>query len=97
MLSYEQTVLQCLEEVESAVIRLVKSREALQVKESIFSKRNQLLIHTQELYNKGLADSLQLLESRLGTVRATRDLVNQQADSGIQLIALYKALGGSWR
>jgi NodT family efflux transporter outer membrane factor (OMF) lipoprotein len=93
---YEQTVLQALEESESAIARYAKSREAVQSRKNAYDRNRELLGHTQDLYDNGLANRVRLEESKLNEIKAEREWINEEIDSQIHLVALYKALGGSF-
>jgi len=95
-LSYEQAVLRALEESESSIAKFQTSQQTLRHKRDVYLRELQLLSHTQGLYDDGLVNRQQLLDSELDCIRAKREWVNANVDSEIQLITLYKAIGGAW-
>jgi len=93
---YEKTVLTALEEVESAMVGVVKGREAdtalAQAVETTSLSEDIAL----ELYQKGLVDFLNVLQSEQALYQAQDQLVQHRQDLAITLVALFKALGGGW-
>ena len=93
---YDQTVLAALEETENALIaygneharqqRLAEAVEASQV----------ALTLSRELYLRGLADFLTVLDNERSVYAAEDQQVQSERTLVVSLIALYKALGGGW-
>lgn len=93
---YEQTVLVSFEEVESALTAYAKEqlrRESL-VQSVQASQRAQKL--ADDLYRHGLADFLRVLVSQRALYQAQAAVVRSDRDVALDLVALYKALGGGW-
>lgn len=97
MIEYQNTVLMAFEEVESSMARLLMSKESLQEKDEGYKKQRELLRHTKDLVLHGLANQIDLDEAELNTLKEEQDFVQQMGETAIQLIALYKALGGGWK
>jgi NodT family efflux transporter outer membrane factor (OMF) lipoprotein len=95
--AYEKAVFQALEESESAIARMIASEQSLREKDKVYKAREKIFKHMEERYKRGLVDRLSLLDENINVILAEKEWVNQEADYGIQLIALYKALGGSWK
>jgi outer membrane protein TolC len=96
LLEYEATVLNGLEEVESAVVAFLEQRViALAIARAAAAAREELQLG-MDLYKQGLVG----FQSVLDAERALFDLQNQEArargDASIHLVRLYKALGGGW-
>jgi len=93
---YEQTVLGALEDSENALVaygneharqrRLAEAVDASQV----------ALTLSRELYLRGLADFLTVLDNQRSVYAAQDQLVQSERTLVVSLIALYKALGGGW-
>ena len=93
---YDQTVLAALEETENALIaygneharqqRLAEAVEASQI----------ALTLSRELYLRGLADFLTVLDNERSVYAAEDQRVQSERTLVVSLIALYKALGGGW-
>lgn len=93
-LSYEQTVLRALEEAESSIANFQKSQKSFQYKKEAYMRYRKRVASTQDLYKNGVANQLQLIDNTLDSINAEKEWVDAMIDSEIQLIALYKALGG---
>jgi outer membrane protein, multidrug efflux system len=94
--NYQQTVLNALEEAESGLI--VYSEElqiSAQLKEAA-RKYASLVFLTSERYAKGLVDLIDLLDSERQWNTALQNLLTSETSALIDLITLYKALGGGW-
>ncbi len=96
LLNYEQIVIASLKDVESALVAYFeeqKHKESLSMK--VMADRRTLEI-TENLYEIGLANELEVLEARKTLFVSESSLVeSEQALTG-DLIALYKAIGGNW-
>jgi outer membrane protein, multidrug efflux system len=96
LLSYGQTVLNALQDVEGALIAYFEEEK----REKFFSDQVEALGRslqlTQDLYQAGLAEEQQVLDARKVLLDAENSLVGSQMSLGSDLIALYKALGGDW-
>ncbi len=96
VLTYQQTVLTALQEVESAMISYDRERV-----------RNASLIVAQEadrravdlatrLYKQGQTDFLNVLDAQRSLFATDAALIQSTQTLNTDLIALYKALGGGW-
>jgi outer membrane protein TolC len=96
-MTYKQTVLSGLEDVENA-IQALNSAEARQVAlaeaSDASSNAAQLARHQ---YRTGLTDFLTLLQSEQALLSARDLLTSAQGDQALALVQLYLALGGGWR
>jgi multidrug efflux system outer membrane protein len=95
-LSYQSAVLRSLEETENALTaygREQERREHLQV--SVQASRESTHL-ANELYTRGLADFLTVLDAQRQQLAVEDDLVQSDTAVVTNLVALYKALGGGW-
>jgi NodT family efflux transporter outer membrane factor (OMF) lipoprotein len=93
---YQQTVLAALEDAENALTAYAKEqvrREALS--QSVQANRQAIELSTQ-LYKSGLADFLSVLDSERSLYAAEDALVQSDQAVSVDLVQLYKALGGGW-
>ena len=93
---YQQTVLVALEDVENALTSYAREqvrRESLQ--ESAAADQRALELATQ-LYKSGLADFLHVLDSESALYTEQDALVQSDQTVSLDLVQLYKALGGGW-
>jgi outer membrane protein, multidrug efflux system len=95
--SYQQTVLVALEDAESALTAYAKEqvrRESLA--QSVEANQQALELSTQ-LYKSGLVDFLRVLVSERSLFAAQDALVQSDQTVSLNLVQLYKALGGGWQ
>jgi outer membrane protein TolC len=93
---YQQTVLTALQDTESALSAYAREqvrRESLN--QSVVANREALNLATQ-LYKSGLADFLKVLQSETSLYAAQDALVQSDQTVSLDLVQLYKALGGGW-
>lgn len=95
--SYEQAVLAALEDAENALVAYAKEqtrRESLT--QSVRASEAALRVST-ELYKNGLTDFLSVLDSERALLSAQDALVESTQSVSLDLVQLYKALGGGWQ
>jgi multidrug efflux system outer membrane protein len=93
---YENTVLNALEEVESAMVAYAKSRTASEALYRAVEATRQSADIALELYQKGLVDFLNVLQSQLALYQIQDQFVQSRQDVSTRCVALFKALGGGW-
>jgi NodT family efflux transporter outer membrane factor (OMF) lipoprotein len=93
---YEKTVLTSFEEVENALVDY--SREQIRFKSlAEAAEANRMTVGlSKELYTKGLTDFLNVLDAERSLYSSEDQLVQSRQIVVLNLIALYKALGGGW-
>lgn len=95
--AYKQTVLTALEDTENALTAYAREqvrRESLA--RSVDADKQALDLSTQ-LYKSGLADFLRVLDSETSLYSAQDALVQSDQAVSLDLVQLYKALGGGWQ
>lgn len=95
-LNYRQTVLTALQEVENA---LVSYRTGQQQDTAIKQSRNALERAFQlasENYKKGFITYITVLDAQRQLAQTEQQAIQAQAQTAVDLVALYKALGGGW-
>ena len=97
VITYRQTVLAGLQEVENALIASTKDQERRAALEDAVASNRKAVELSTELYTEGLSDFLNVLQAQ-GALFSTQDALTQ-SDQAVSedLVALYKALGGGWR
>jgi outer membrane protein, multidrug efflux system len=93
---YEQAVLLALEENENALVNYGQEQARRQALEAAVDSSQLALRLSLELYSRGLADFLTVLDNQRALYAAEDQLVQSQRSVATNLIALYKALGGGW-
>ena len=96
LLSYEQTLLTSLEDVENTLIAYYKEDERMNFFEKQVEAAKRQYALSRDLYLSGLIDFSQFLEADLQLVQAETNLIGSQEGHSTKLVALYKALGGEW-
>jgi multidrug efflux system outer membrane protein len=94
---YEKTVLLALEETENALVdygRSLERERSLAESESASRDAAEL---ARLRYEDGVSNFLQVLDSERRLLEAQELLAQSQTDVSVSLIAVYKALGGSWQ
>ena len=96
LLAYEQTVLGALREVENALIASTKEEEHRQaLVQSVSANRTAVNLATA-LYTAGQTDFLAVLDAQRSLYAAEDALAQSRCAVSIDLVALFKALGGGW-
>jgi NodT family efflux transporter outer membrane factor (OMF) lipoprotein len=93
---YEKTVLTSLQDVEDALVAYAQEQVRYRsLKEGAEADQRAVEL-ANELYTKGLADFLNVLDAQRSLYLAQDQLVQSQKTVSQNLVALYKALGGGW-
>jgi len=94
--TYQQTILQALEETESALVAYTQER-ATALEYSVAVQRYRILVElAAQRYEKGLTNRIDFLTSEQQLIAAEQNLLQSDTLALVDLIALYKALGGGW-
>jgi len=94
--SYEQTVLQAMEDVEDALVAYSREQMRRQaLNDSVNANRQSVDLATQQ-YRQGVVDFLTVLEAQRALFLAEDQLAMSDAQIAADLVALYKAMGGGW-
>jgi NodT family efflux transporter outer membrane factor (OMF) lipoprotein len=96
LVSYQSSVLSALEEVENALKGYAAARERLDARRAAGESARKAAELSRSLYQSGLADFQQVLETQRTQLSAEDSLAAADATLRTSLIALYKALGGGW-
>jgi outer membrane protein TolC len=95
-LSYKQTVLTGLEDIENAIFALqAAQRREAEFRTALEASDNQALLARLQ-YRSGLTDFTTLNQAESALLSARNGLVGAQSDQSTALIQLYQALGGGW-
>jgi outer membrane protein, multidrug efflux system len=93
---YEKTVLQALAETETALVAYQNEKARYDLLSEALKHHKRSLELSQELYTKGLSDFLSVLDSQRSLYLAEELRAESEHDVIVDLIALYKTLGGGW-
>jgi multidrug efflux system outer membrane protein len=95
-ISYQQTVLTALQEVDNALIASAKEREHYQALSTAVAANRKAVFLATELYRHGQSDYLNVLIAQRSLYTSEDALVQSTRTVSTNLVALYKALGGGW-
>lgn len=95
-ITYQQTVLQALSDVENALIAYEREQaRRTSLQRSVTANRRALDLAYQ-LYNNGVVDFLNVLTAQQSLYQSQNELAQSDQIVTTNLVALYKALGGGW-
>lgn len=97
LVSYEQSVLTALEEVENALREFASSEERTTARRAAAESALRAADLTRSMYASGLSDFEEVLDTERTRLTAENDLAQAEATRLQSLIKLYKALGGGWQ
>jgi len=95
-LAYEQAVLSALADAEQALGDYRAGLDSLDQRTQAFDASLRVLEHAQSRLAAGDISRLELLAARRQFHEAALARIHARTDGAIQLVALYKALGGGW-
>jgi outer membrane protein, multidrug efflux system len=96
ILTYRQTVLAAIQDVENALIASSKEQEHRQSLEAAVAANRKAADLASRLYAEGQTDFLNVLSAQQQLLSSEDALVQSTAAVSTDLVALYKALGGGW-
>ncbi|WP_271833869.1 efflux transporter outer membrane subunit [Commensalibacter communis] len=95
-LAYRKTVLQAWQEVDNA-LNAYQAEQLKQVRLQETVKSNQRSVElAQAQYRQGLQTFINVLDAQRRLLSSQQDLIQSNAQISINLVQLYKALGGGW-
>jgi multidrug efflux system outer membrane protein len=94
--TYQKTILEALEETEGALVAYTQEQATTRAYTNTVSHYNTLLQLAALKYEKGLTAKIDLLTSEQDLITSKQTLLQSEISSLVDLIALYKALGGGW-
>jgi len=94
--SYNSTVLQALEESQASLATYDRAHARLAILESAVTSSARAADLASQRFEAGLTDFLQVLDAERTRLDAENQLVVGRTAAAISLVAVYKALGGSW-
>ncbi len=96
VLAYRQVVLQAMREVEDAMVASAKEEEHRQHVQIALEASQKALELATMLYTEGQTDFLNVIAAQRSLYQLEESLVASTRNMTIELISLYKALGGGW-
>jgi NodT family efflux transporter outer membrane factor (OMF) lipoprotein len=96
LLTYEQTILLALEEVEDAMAAYANEKDRIQSLQSAEASARKSVELVTELYKSGLTDFQNVLNMEQALLDQQDLLASSRGLISANLVAIYKALGGGW-
>jgi NodT family efflux transporter outer membrane factor (OMF) lipoprotein len=93
---YENTVLEAVQEVEDAMIAFLRTQDKAAFLDDAVEAYKRSVDLSQLQYKEGLIDFQRVLDAQQNLVQQQDNWVATTGDVGLNLISLYKALGGGW-
>lgn len=93
---YEQSMLNALNEAENAMTQYLQQREALSALERSQQAGRRSVKLATSLYKDGLSDFQNVLDSERALFEIENQLAAARGETVINLVQLYKAIGGGW-
>ncbi|MCD4689171.1 MAG: TolC family protein, partial [Desulfuromonadaceae bacterium] len=93
---YEQSMLNALNEAENAMTQYLQQRDTLAALERSQQAGRRSVKLATGLYKDGLSDFQNVLDSQRALFEIENQLAAARGDSVINLVQLYKAIGGGW-
>lgn len=97
LISYKQTVLEALKEVEDALVAAAREEEHRRALLEAVEANRKAVDLALKLYIEGQTDFLNVLQAQRALYASEDELIQSLRTSCVQLVALYKALGGGWK
>ena len=94
LLAYEQSYIEALSDVESALVAITSSREELLRYAGLVKSYRNIALMTYALYRNGLSDYLDVIDAERSLYTSQMQFENLVAQQYINYITLCKALGG---
>jgi len=95
-LTYQKTVLTALQDVENALVAFAYEWDHRKVLGEADTQNRRALDLSMKLYTQGTADFLSVLVAERSLYASQSALAQSKQAISIDLVALYKALGGGW-
>ncbi len=92
--TYQQTVLSAFVEVEDALVAFRNEQTTLQILHEAVTSGERAVTIANGLYETGLADFLNVLQSELALYQSQDRLVQSNQRLALAMVSLFKALGG---
>lgn len=95
-LAYRQTVLTALQDVETALVNFTREQQRRDAVADSADANQQAVNLSLQLYNAGRTDFLDVLTAQRQLYSTQAQLSQAETNVAVDLIALFKALGGGW-
>jgi len=96
LLAYQKMVITALADVENALVAYTKEHERYKTLVDAVAYNRKAVDSATQLYTQGLTDLLNVLIAQRSLFASEDALVQSNRNLSIDLVALYKTLGGGW-
>jgi len=96
VVNYQDTVLKAAREVEDALIAFLKAQESVASSRKSVASAEEAVRLSFTRYREGAEDFQRVVDSERTLLQQKNKLAQERSDIAVNLIALYKALGGGW-
>lgn len=96
LVDYRNTVLKAAQEVEDALVGFLNSEEAIGYEENSMKAAQRSVEIAIAAYQQGAVDYQRVLDAQRSLLEQENALTQTRSAVAVNLIALYKALGGGW-
>ena len=97
VLQYQNTVLQANKEVEDGIVSFLKEKVRAQLLEEGVQETEKAAQLAMLQYEQGFADYQRVLDTQRALVQQQDGLAASRGKVAVNLVAVYKALGGGWQ
>jgi NodT family efflux transporter outer membrane factor (OMF) lipoprotein len=94
--AYVQAVLQSLQDVDDSLVAFNREQARLQLLRQAVTADERALYLSTELFEKGSTDFLSVLDAQRTLFAAQTEQALSEQQVSLNLVSLYKALGGGW-
>jgi outer membrane protein TolC len=94
--NYEDTVLRAAQEVEDAMVGFLQTQDAVTLLADAVKASKRSVDLSMIQYREGLTDYQRVLDTQRFLTEQQDDLVFTAGNVGLNLVAMYRALGGGW-
>ena len=95
-LGYRQTVLTALQDVENALVSYRTDQQQVEGLDQTVEALQNTFDLANDSYGKGLSSFIDALDAQRQLAQAKQQAAQARVQSSLDLVALYKALGGGW-
>jgi outer membrane protein TolC len=93
---YDATVLQALEEAETALVTYDRSHARVGILDDAVRSSARAAALAQQRFEAGLTDLFQVLDAQRTLLDAENQLAQAHTSAATALVAVYKSVGGTW-
>ena len=95
-LGYRQTVLTALQDVENALVSYRNDQQQVEGLDQTVEALQNAFDLASDSYKQGLSSFIEALDAQRQLAQAKQQAASARVQSSLDLVALYKALGGGW-